>query len=317
MTDPNQVLEVDAVEKRFQTVKAVDRLSFHVRRGEIFALLGPNGAGKTTMVRMLIGMFLPDSGRIHFTLENNHSTMPDPTRTGYLPEDRGLYQEIPVLRTLTYFGTLRGLSRPEAKRSARAWLNRLGLEDRAQEKLGALSKGNQQKVQFISSILHKPSFVILDEPFAGLDPINQDQFLTFLRELRDQGTTILLCAHQMHLVERLADRLLLIDRGREVLHGSLSEILPSGAGNKITLNVSGSPDSATLENNPAIESFRWNALDRELMLVAKEDVRLRDLLITLGAELDILSVHSEKLSLHDIFVQAVAANVREPSEQIQ
>jgi ABC-2 type transport system ATP-binding protein len=218
------VLEVRAVEKRFATVRAVDGISFDVRAGELFALLGPNGAGKTTLVRMLAGILRPDAGSIRYLLAGRSCDAPDPGALGYLPEERGLYRETEVLDTLAYFGVLRGMGRRAALAAAEAWLERFGLRDRARERVDALSKGNQQKVQLVAAILHGPAFGIFDEPFSGLDPINQDLFLDVFAELRAAGTTIVLSAHQMQLVERAADRILLVHRGREVLSGTLDEI---------------------------------------------------------------------------------------------
>jgi ABC-2 type transport system ATP-binding protein len=214
------LITVRNVVKRFVSVTAVDDVSLDVRTGEIFALLGPNGAGKTTMLRMILGMMRPDAGEIR-----SADGVPLPaSAVGYLPEDRGLYPDVPVLRTLTYFGRLRGMQRAAASSAAERWLERLGLHDRRHEPLKALSKGNHQKVQFISALLHSPRLAVLDEPFSGLDPVNQDLFLSLLRELRDAGATILLSAHQMQLVERIADRVLVMNRGRAVLHGTLDEI---------------------------------------------------------------------------------------------
>ncbi len=231
------VLQVESAEKQFQTVKAVDGLSFEVRAGEIFALLGPNGAGKTTMVRMLNRIIRPDRGTIRWDLGEGDG-WPASAKLGYLPEERGLYKDVPALRSLIYFGVLRGMERREAQSEALRWLERMGLGDRATEKIDAFSKGNQQKIQFIAAVLHRPSFVILDEPFSGLDPVNQDVFLQILRELRDQGTTVVLSAHQMQLVERLADRILLINRGRTVLQGSLEEIRGhADFGSKLALKI--------------------------------------------------------------------------------
>ena len=302
------VLEVAAVEKQFATVKAVDRLSFDVRRGEIRALLGPNGAGKTTTVRMLMDIIRPDQGAIRWRLDGGAPARPQPRVIGYLPEERGLYKEVPVLRTLTYFGILRGMDREDALRSASGWLERLGLADRGRDKIDALSRGNQQKVQFIASILHRPAFAVLDEPFSGLDPVNQDLFLELLDELREDGMTILLSAHQMQLVERIADRILLINRGRSVLDGTLDEIRGSTrAANKILLKVRGNPDLASLERHRAIESVEPVSAG-ELMLLVAEGQPLSDLLVTLGSDLDIVGVHAERLSLHDIYVRAVRAD---------
>jgi ABC-2 type transport system ATP-binding protein len=193
MTTPTPFLDVRSVRKRFASVQAVSDLSLTVRPGEIFALLGPNGAGKSTLLRML-------------------------------PEDRGLYQDMPLVAVLTYFGSLRGLAPAAAQRAAEHWLDRLELLPRAKEKVGTLSKGNQQKVQFAAAVLHRPACAILDEPFSGLDPLNQELFLRLVTELRDQGTTVILSAHQMSLVERLADHVFIMHHGREVLSGTLPEI---------------------------------------------------------------------------------------------
>jgi ABC-2 type transport system ATP-binding protein len=214
------VLTVDSIEKKFAHVVAVDKLSFDVREGEIFALIGPNGAGKTTTVRMLTGIIKPDAGTIHYSL--NHE------KPGYLPEERGLYKDMPILETLVHMAVLRGMKRIAARAAAMQWLDRVSLQERALDKLDTLSKGNQQKVQFISAVLHRPRFIILDEPFSGLDPINQELFSQLIRQLRDEGATILLSAHQMQLIERIADRLLLMNRGRTVLYGTMDEIRKSG-----------------------------------------------------------------------------------------
>jgi ABC-2 type transport system ATP-binding protein len=219
-------LTIDRVEKRYATVQAVAGISLQVQPGEAVALLGPNGAGKTTLLRMLVGITRPDSGRI---LWQGGATSLPPSELGYLPEDRGLYQDMPIKRTLTYFARLRGVPGPDAERRASEWLERFELGDRSKEKLSALSKGNQQKVQLAAAILHSPRFAILDEPFSGLDPINQELFLSIVRELRAGGTTLLFSAHQMSLVERMADRVMVLHRGKELLHGSIGELVAGGS----------------------------------------------------------------------------------------
>ncbi|HBY59618.1 MAG TPA: ABC transporter ATP-binding protein [Solibacterales bacterium] len=308
------VLAVDGVSKQFQTVTAVDRLSFHVERGEIFALLGPNGAGKSTTVRMLVNILRPDSGSIRWAI-NGRAGQPRPEDVGYLPEDRGLYKDQPILRTLTYFGALRGMDRKAAARSAEAWLERVGLRDRAKEKLDALSKGNQQKVQFVASILHNPPFAILDEPFSGLDPVNQELFVDMIRGLRDQGTTILMNAHQMNLVERLADRMLLINKGRAVLYGSIGEIRTQVAvGSKLSLTVRGECDLAPLRSHPAVADVETEGA--AVHVLARAGASLSDLLRFAAAQYDIAEVHSERMSLHDIFVRAVSGGVAAQEEQV-
>lgn len=229
------LLELHDVRKSFGRVRAVDGLSLALPPGEILALVGPNGAGKTTALRMIIGMMKPDSGRILYGLNGGAADRMDPHRIGYLPEERGLYTDVPVRRTLLYFAALRGMPRREAEPEAMRWLERLSLADRADEDVRNLSKGNQQKVQFITSVVHRPTLAVLDEPFSGLDPINQDLFLGLVRELRDEGTTVLFSAHQMQLVERLADRVVLMREGRSAARGSFSE-LRARWGDELTLH---------------------------------------------------------------------------------
>ncbi|TVR34012.1 MAG: ATP-binding cassette domain-containing protein, partial [Balneolaceae bacterium] len=210
------MLQFENVVKKFAKVRAVDELSFEIRKGEIFALLGPNGAGKTTGVRMIMQIMEPDSGSITFDPSIMKGGKVDRSKLGYLPEERGLYQDAPIMKTLIYLSTLRGSDPAEAEKKASEWLDRFGILDRQADKISTLSKGNQQKVQFIASILHEPDFVVLDEPFSGFDPINQERISDCIRELRESGMTILLSAHQMQLVERIADRILLINNGREL-----------------------------------------------------------------------------------------------------
>ncbi len=218
-------LTIDRVEKRYATVLAVAGISLEVQPGEAVALLGPNGAGKSTLLRMLVGITRPDTGRIFW--EGGATSLP-PADLGYLPEDRGLYQDMPIKRTLAYFARLRGVPGSKAEQLTTQWLERFELGNRANEKLSALSKGNQQKVQFAAAILHSPRFAILDEPFSGLDPINQELFLSIVRELRAGGTTLLFSAHQMSLVERMADRVMVMHQGKELLHGRIADLVAGG-----------------------------------------------------------------------------------------
>ena len=216
-------LSVNNVTKRYRTVTAVDSISLDIQPGKIQALLGPNGAGKSSLVRMLVGLTHPDEGEI--VVENNGQTI-DLTYHdfAYLPEDRGLYQDRSILDNLNYIASLRGLKLSDIRGDIDSWLARFELTDRKDEPLRQMSKGNQQKVQLIATLLHDPQLVILDEPFSGLDPVNQEHVLTVLSELRERGKTVVLSAHQMALVERLADTMLLMNKGRAVAQGSLQEI---------------------------------------------------------------------------------------------
>ncbi len=300
------ILKVDSILKQFGELKAVNHLSFDVRKGEIFALLGPNGAGKTTTVRMLMDIIKPDDGTIEFFLsDSNLSRKPLPVQLGYLPEERGLYQEIPIIRTLEYMGVIRGMNKIDARKSSEMWLSKLELLDRKNEKLSVLSKGNQQKVQFISSVLHNPLFAILDEPFAGFDPINQETFLEIIKEMRDKGTTILLSAHQMHLVEKIADKVLLINNGKNIAEGTIDEIKKTSfAGEKLLITFEGQPEFSFFQNDDAVERFEV-IKEGEIKVFLRQRKSLSGLLGKVASNIKITSVKTEHVTLHDIFVDKV------------
>ncbi len=300
------ILNVDSILKQFGKINAVNKLSFSVNRGEIFALLGPNGAGKTTTVRMLMDIIRPDEGRIDFYLKKSfNSAMSHSSQFGYLPEERGLYQEIPIIKTLEFMGIILGMDKIQAKKSSEDWLEKLDLLDRKNEKLSSLSKGNQQKIQFISSILHNPAFAILDEPFSGFDPINQEAFLAIIKELNVKGTTILLCAHQMHLVEKIADKVLLLNNGKSIAYGTVQEIRNNySAGDVIKIKVDGNPELYTYQNDDAVE--KTEIKDGEIKFYLKRNKSLSGLLSKVASEFNITSVKTEHISLHDIFIGMIS-----------
>jgi ABC-2 type transport system ATP-binding protein len=215
------VIEVRNLLKRYGELVAVRGLSFEVKKGEIFGLLGPNGAGKTTTIRILMDILKPDEGEVRVL---GHSPSEVKEKVGYLPEERGLYQGLGVLETLVYFAELKGVPPSVAKERANSLLEKVDLLDRAKGKVKELSKGMQQKLQFIASIIHDPEVVFLDEPFQGLDPVNVELIKGLITELREQGKTVVLSSHQMNLVEALCDRILLINKGEAVLYGPIREI---------------------------------------------------------------------------------------------
>jgi ABC-2 type transport system ATP-binding protein len=310
------IVSVEGVTKRFGAVTAVDDVSLQVRDGEVFALLGPNGAGKSTLIRMLLGLQRPDLGRIHYRLEGTPAP-PRPELVGYLPEDRGLYPEIKVLPTLVHFGVLRGMERRAARAAAETWLERMGLADRGGEPLKSLSKGNQQKVQFISAVLHRPRFAVLDEPFSGLDPLNQDFFLGLIREMRDGGTTVLLSAHQMQLVERLADQVMVMNRGRPVLRGTLPEIRQRWTREtRLVLRVAGDGDGSVLAAHPAVLRVDASA-PGELTLYLQPDAPLNPVLAAAAQSLDVREVHSAPVTLHEAYVRAVGGEAQDAAEAVE
>jgi ABC-2 type transport system ATP-binding protein len=223
---------------------------------------------------------------------------------GYLPEERGLYQDIPVIRNLVYLAGLRGVEPGDARAASMHWLTRLDLADRAEEKVTALSKGNQQKVQFIASIVHRPKFAILDEPFSGFDPINQELISSMIRELRDQGMTILLSAHQMQLVERIADRILLLNRGRELLSGTLADIRrQTVAGKKLTIGYESDTGVTRLDRIPGVSDVQKN-VNGDFSVYLQDDASLSVVLTALSAAGRIRSLQSIDISLHEIYLHS-------------
>ena len=209
------------ISKSFGAVKAVRNVSFEVEPGEIFGLLGPNGAGKTTSIRIILDIFKPDSGSVSILGGAMNESKKD--RIGYLPEERGLYQDIPLERCLVYLATLKGMEETAAHHRIGEFLERFDLADSRRMKVKELSKGMQQKAQLINTLVHNPEVIIIDEPFAALDPVNTQMVKDLLREKRNEGKTIIMCTHQMHQVEELCDRLVLINKGKVVLYGEIHE----------------------------------------------------------------------------------------------
>lgn len=228
-------IELNRLNKSFGQVKAVDEVSFSVEKGELFGLLGPNGAGKTTAIRCMLDIFKPDSGSVAILGGVMDEAKKD--KIGYMPEERGLYQDLPLDRCLAYLGSLKGLNEVEVKQRAEGYLKRFDLAEHKHKKVKELSKGMQQKAQIIVTLLHRPELLIVDEPFSGLDPVNTQLVKDLLREQRDQGVTVVLCSHQMHLVEELCDRIVLIDHGKVMLYGTLEEIRKRFSGNEVLVKA--------------------------------------------------------------------------------
>jgi ABC-2 type transport system ATP-binding protein len=237
--DAGPVLEVTGLRQRFGDLVAVDNLDVQVRGGEIVGLVGRNGAGKTTTMRAVMGILRPTAGRISWRGRSvGHA---DRMRFGYMPEERGLYPQMRVLDQVAYFGELHGLDRQEATRRAQEWLSRLDLDDRADDQVIALSHGNQQRVQLVVALVHEPELLVLDEPFAGLDPSAVLALSARLRDEARRGTAILFSSHQLDLVERICDRIVILDEGRVVAEGSLDE-LQAQAPRRLRVKVDGPVD---------------------------------------------------------------------------
>lgn len=308
-------IKVTDILKKYSTVTAVNRASFAVANGEIVALLGPNGAGKSSIVRMLVGFTYPDAGLIEISDgEQITATIPK-HQLGYLPEDRGLFLERTLYDNLTYLAQLRGLSNKEAAQKINYWLNRFELIDRAKEDLKSLSKGNQQKIQLISAVLHEPKVAILDEPFSGLDPINQEFVVGIIKELRDKGMTVLLSAHQMNLVERLADRVVLMNFGEVIAQGTLTEIRQQLIdGKKLIVRFNREIESERLDALTSVTEYE-QAPDHEYYFTVSGDYSLNQVIDEIRVLADILDIRSVHLSLHDLYLEAIKKANTEDQEQ--
>jgi len=291
------MLEIRECTKRYDGRAVVNRVSFEVQPGEIFALLGPNGAGKTTLIRMITNILRPDEGEVRFLGRPVGGELRQ--EIAYLPEERGLYRRVRTVEALAYYGELKGMGRQQARERAMELLTRVGLAEWAMKQVQALSKGMQQKVQLCTALIGDPKLMILDEPFSGLDPINVQLLEDILRERRAAGATVLLSTHQMNKVEQQCDRALMINRGRMVLYGEVRQLRRQYAGNTIAVRAQRMPDR--LPGVTAIEP-----LTGETMLTLEPHTAPRDVvqaLLERGVEIESLAVAS--MPLEDIFVKVV------------
>jgi ABC-2 type transport system ATP-binding protein len=300
---PNSVLSVQNIVKTFGSVRAVDGVSFDVRRGTITGLLGRNGAGKTTAIRMITGIFLPDAGKIEW-LGSGSDNNAFRDRVGYLPEERGMYKQMKVLEHLLFLAEIKGRTGPDVRKKAGHWLERFELWDKRESKVEELSKGNQQKVQLAGTLLHDPELIILDEPQSGLDPVNMVVVRNLLRELRDEGRTILLSTHMMGEAERLADDIVLVHQGKVVLSGSLDEVRGSFGKNTLQLEFEG--DGSFLAALPNV--VKANVQDRSAELSLSEGADPQAILQAAAARLRIRRFEVATPSLEEIFIDKVGSD---------
>lgn len=294
-----KAIEIKSVTKRFGELEAVSNLSLSIPSGSIYGILGPNGAGKTTTIRMIINIFAPDEGEIE--IFGRRMTEETKNLIGYLPEERGLYPKMQTLELLVYFGELKGISKRDAERRGEELLKRVGLYEWRRRKIEELSKGMQQKVQFISTIIHDPEIVILDEPFSGLDPLNTEVLKELIMELKREGKTILFSTHLMEHAEKLCDYVALINKGKKVLDGPLSEIKRNFGRNIISIEIEG--DGANL---PAIPSIidRYEFGNR-IELEMKEGENPYEVLKLLMEKVKVKKFEISEASLNHIFIKVV------------
>jgi ABC-2 type transport system ATP-binding protein len=299
-------IEVSHLAKRFGQTQAVVDVSFAVGPGEIFGLLGPNGAGKTTTIRMMLDIFKPDAGTVK--VFDGALDLAKKRRIGYMPEDRGLYKDQKLEPTLIYLATLKGMDERAAHNRLGAWLERFELAEHRGKKVQELSKGMQQKAQIIATLLHDPDLIVIDEPFAGLDPVNTRLIKQVLEEQRHAGKSILMSTHQMYQVEALCDRIILIDEGRTVLYGSVGEIKRNFAGNAITIEGQG-----RFDHLPGVLESRNHNGTWHLALELGTDPQLvfRSLAAREGVKIERFELAEP--SLDDIFVQVVGERRAAPN----
>ncbi|HEV7700477.1 MAG TPA: ATP-binding cassette domain-containing protein [Pyrinomonadaceae bacterium] len=300
MAETDVTLRVSGVTKRFGDFTAVEDLSFDVRAGRVFGFLGPNGAGKTTTIRMIVGITAPDEGTVELFGQAMSPSLQD--RIGYLPEERGLYKKMKIVDQLRYFAALKDVPRAEADKRIDFWLGRMGLAEWKNKKTTDLSKGMQQKIQFISTVLHDPDLLILDEPFSGLDPVNVEFMIEVLSEFRTQEKTIIFSTHLMETAERLCSDILLINKSRKVLGGSLRQVKEAYGKNLIALRVTGG--DSVLKDKNLVAKVNESSDEIEVELATGADVQaLLRKLIDAGAT--ITKFEQVEPSLNDIFIDHV------------
>ncbi|HKE60517.1 MAG TPA: ATP-binding cassette domain-containing protein [Pyrinomonadaceae bacterium] len=296
-------VRLDGVSKSFGEFVAVDKLSLTVKAGRIFGLLGPNGAGKTTTIRMIVNITVPDSGRIELFGQQVNPQLQD--KIGYLPEERGLYKRMKIVDQLKFFAQLKNVSGKEVEKRIDEWLARLKISEWKQKKAMELSKGMQQKVQFIASILHQPDLIILDEPFSGLDPVNVELLKEVVLDLKRAGRTIIFSTHQMEVAEEICDDICLINRSQKIFEGTLREIKSSFGRNSVAVRFEGG--DGVLHDPSLVSKLEERADEVEALLAAGASAQLLlKRLVDSGASISKFEMIEP--SLNTIFITKVKEN---------
>lgn len=293
------MLIVNNLVKKFNTTLAVNNISLTVRAGKIFGLLGPNGAGKTTTIRTILNIIKPTSGEIIFN--GNPITYEYYNIIGYLPEERGLYKRSKVIDVLVYFAGLKNLKKRDAINFADIWLKKLNILEYRDKKIEQLSKGNQQKIQLIAAIIHNPSLLILDEPFTGFDPINQQEVKDLILSFVSEGKTIILSTHQMELAEKLCEDILLIDNGRAVTSGKLTDIKKNFGGNNIRVGLAG----GLISQNQFPEIVKIDNYNNYSDIQLRDDIIPSEFLKKLIGKIDVNHFSIVEPSLNKIFIDLI------------
>ncbi|MEN6575215.1 MAG: ATP-binding cassette domain-containing protein [Phycisphaerales bacterium] len=295
-------IELQEVRKSFGAVRAVDGLNIHVPQGAVYGFLGPNGAGKTTTLRMIMDIIRPDSGEIQMFGEPASSTAR--SRVGYMPEERGLYRKMTAAAVLRYFGSLKGMTAEQLGQRVPAWLERIDLAGYANKKVEELSRGMHQKLQFAVTVIHDPELVILDEPFSGLDPVNQDMLREIIDGMRASGRTVLFSTHGMHEAEQLCDFIVLIDKGRVVVDGTLEQIRAGHESRVVSIDLEG--DAGFVARLSQVTALRHDG--RRIDVTLRDGADPQELLRLLVERARVRAFEIKQPSLHEIFVRLVGGS---------
>ena len=294
------ILELHNLKKYYSTQKAVDDISFNIKQGDIFGLLGPNGAGKTTLLRMITGIFYPDSGSITFD-GRPFEPQNDIIKIGYMPEERGLYKKMKIGEQALYLAQLKGLSRSDAMQKIKFWFKRLEMESWWNKKVEDLSKGMSQKLQFVTTVLQEPKLIILDEPFSGLDPVNANLIKDEIYGLAQRGSTVIFSTHRMEQVEEICDHIVLVNLGKKILDGTVTDVKQQFKENKFSIKLAGIPTG--------VEDAAYQIIDQksnEFMMKINEGYGSNDVLLHfINQGIGIESFNEILPSLNDIFLQLV------------
>jgi ABC-2 type transport system ATP-binding protein len=295
------ILEINNLSKQFSTQKAVNNISFHIEKGSIFGLLGPNGAGKTTLLRMITGIFYPDQGEILFN-GKKFDPLNDIEQIGYMPEERGLYKKMKIGEQVLYLARLKNLSKKDALDKAKTWFTKLGMESWWDKKMEDLSKGMSQKLQFVTTVMHEPKLIILDEPFSGLDPVNANLIKDEIFNLAKSGATVIFSTHRMEQVEEICDKIILVNKGEKILDGSVQEVKQQFKENIFSIDLQ-NEDNDTFSDSP------FTIVDQTGgKLLIQKDIHLSSnevLQYFIQRNKEIHSFHEVFPSLNDIFIKLV------------
>jgi len=307
----NGMLDIRNIVKQYANHRALDNVSTHVEKGSVFGLLGPNGAGKTSLIRIINQITAPDSGEVYF---DGQRLNPDHiSRIGYLPEERGLYKKMQIGEQMLYLAQLKGLSRKDAIDRIRHWFEKMEMQSWWHKKVEDLSKGMQQKVQFVATVVHQPDLIILDEPFSGFDPVNASVIKEEIQTLNRNGATIIFSTHRMESVEELCDSIVLINRSRKVLDGKLKDIKRAYRTNTYRITYLPSDQDITpLDGVFTIESLELAVDHTTLTIRIAEGHTINDVLAYLISRVQVHELKEVIPSIHDIFVQQVTTQITEP-----